>query len=85
LGHLVAAVANLTMARKIILTGDGIRLAVVAREAVVEAARRDRDPLAEPLDIDIQQTGFDEWARGAAATAIQAYVLGSRTPDGPSH
>jgi predicted NBD/HSP70 family sugar kinase len=82
LGRLIAAVANLTMARKIILTGEGVRLAVVARAAVAEGIRLDRDPRADPLDLDIQSTGFDEWARGAAATAIQAYVLDSRSPDG---
>jgi hypothetical protein len=82
LGRLVAAVANLTMARKIILTGEGVRLAVVAHDAVAEGIRLDRDPRADPLDLDIQRTGFDEWARGAAATAIQTYVLDSRSPDG---
>jgi predicted NBD/HSP70 family sugar kinase len=85
LGRLVAAVANLTMAHKIILTGDGIRLALVAQHAVTEGVQRDRDPLADPLDIDVQQTGFDEWARGAAATAIQAYVLGSQAPESQAH
>jgi predicted NBD/HSP70 family sugar kinase len=82
LGRLIAAVANLTMARKIILTGDGIRLAVVAHDAVAEGVRLDRDPLADALDIEIQHAGFDEWARGAAATAIQAYVLDNHAPDG---
>ena len=78
LGRLIAAVANFTMARKIILTGEGIRLAVVAHDAVAEGIRLDRDPLANPLEIDIQHTGFDEWARGAAATAIQAHILDNR-------
>jgi predicted NBD/HSP70 family sugar kinase len=81
LGRLIAAVANLTMARKIVLTGEGVRLAVVAADAVAEGVQRDRDPLADPLDIDIQHTGFEEWARGAAATAIQAFVLENYAPD----
>jgi predicted NBD/HSP70 family sugar kinase len=82
LGRLIAAVANLTMAHKIILTGDGIRLALVARDAVDDGVRMDRDPFADPLDIETHLIGFDEWARGAAATAIQAYVLDSRAPNG---
>lgn len=77
LGRLTAAVANMTMPKKIILSGDGIRLAEVAREALDEAILRDRNPRATPLDVDIQRIGFAEWARGAAATAIQTFVLGS--------
>jgi predicted NBD/HSP70 family sugar kinase len=84
LGRLVAAVANLTMARKIVLTGEGVRLAAVASDAVAEGIRLDRDPLADALDIGIQHTGFDEWARGAAATAIQAFVLENYAPDARS-
>ena len=76
LGRLVAAVANIAMARKIILSGEGMRLAVVAHDAVAEGIRLDRDPLAEPLETEIHLTDFDEWARGAAATAIQSYVIG---------
>ena len=78
LGRLIAAVANFTLARKIILTGEGVRLAVVAHHAVAEGIRLDRDPLANPLEIDIQHAGFDQWARGAAATAIQAHILDNR-------
>jgi predicted NBD/HSP70 family sugar kinase len=52
LGRLVAAVANLTLARKIVLTGEGIRLALVAQDAVATAiqtyvlGRRSRTRLA---------------------------------------
>ena len=83
LGRLIAAIANLTMARKIVLTGEGVRLAMVApgAVAVAEGVEMDRDALAQPLDIDIQRTGFGEWARGAAATAIQAFVLENYAPD----
>ncbi|AXK34871.1 ROK family transcriptional regulator [Streptomyces armeniacus] len=75
LGRLAAAVGNITMAEKIILSGDGIRLAQVARTALDDAIRQDRNPYARPLDITVQRTGFTEWARGAAATAIQSFVL----------
>jgi predicted NBD/HSP70 family sugar kinase len=78
LGRLVAAVGNLTMPKKIILSGDGIRLAEVGREALVAQVAADRHPLASPLDVDVQQTGFREWARGAAVTAIRTFVLGTR-------
>ncbi|WP_167587669.1 ROK family transcriptional regulator [Kineococcus rubinsiae] len=78
LGRLVAAVGNLTMPQKVVLSGDGIRLAEVGRAALLAQVAADRNPLASPLDIDVQQTGFREWARGAAVTAIRTFVLGTR-------
>jgi predicted NBD/HSP70 family sugar kinase len=84
LGRLVAAVANLAMPKKILLTGDGVQLVDVARRQLDEAIARDRDPNAEPLDIHVQHVGFNEWARGAAVTAIQAFVLGTNGTHTPS-
>jgi predicted NBD/HSP70 family sugar kinase len=81
LGRLIACVANFTMAHKIILSGEGIGLAVVARDALNAGVSLDRDPLAAPLDIEVQlQSDFSQWGRGAAATAIQSYVLGTSPP-----
>lgn len=77
LGRLTAAIGNITMPEKIILSGDGIRLAQVAPLAMTEACTADRNCYATPLDIGIQPAGFTEWARGAAATAIQTFVLGT--------
>ncbi|MGC0327975.1 putative NBD/HSP70 family sugar kinase [Streptomyces sp. SAI-170] len=75
LGRLVAAIANFTLVRKIVLAGEGVRLAEVARTAVDEAMRADRAPTAAPLELDVQHSDFTHWARGAAATAIQAHIL----------
>jgi predicted NBD/HSP70 family sugar kinase len=82
LGRLIAAVANLTMVHKVILTGEGIRLAEVAAGAVREGVRRDRDPLAGEIDLDVQPIDFSEWARGAAVSAIQTYVLNASETEG---
>lgn len=76
LGRLVALVANTTMPDKVILSGDGIALAETGRSALHAAVASDRDPRARPLDLDVQAVGFTEWARGAAVTAIQTFVLG---------
>jgi predicted NBD/HSP70 family sugar kinase len=76
LGRLVAAVANLTMARKVIVTGDGVRLAVIADAVVREGIALDRDPRASPVRLEVRQWDFTEWARGAAVSAIQSYVRG---------
>ena len=79
LGRLVAAIGNLTMPKKIVLTGDGVRLAQVGERALAEGIRRDRSPMAAPLDVTVQPAGFSEWARGAAVTAIRTFVLGLRS------
>ncbi|WP_380174602.1 ROK family protein [Kineococcus sp. DHX-1] len=82
LGVLVAAIGNLTMPEKVILSGEGIRLAVVGEDALQRGLREHRSRYASPLDLDVQPTGFTEWARGAAVTAIQTFVLGSRRTAG---
>ncbi len=76
LGRLVAAVANLTMARTIILTGDGVELAEVAKATLHAGISRDRDPRAAPVRPQVRRSGCTEWARGAAVSAIQSYVRG---------
>ncbi|MEJ5946677.1 ROK family transcriptional regulator [Pseudokineococcus basanitobsidens] len=76
LGRLVALVANTTMPQKVVLSGDGVALAEVGRAALDRALAADRDPRAGGVDVDVQAVGFAEWARGAAATAIQTVVLG---------
>lgn len=76
LGRLVAAAGNLTMPQMVVLGGEGVRLAQVGAAALEEGVRRDRDPRADPLPVRVHPAGFSEWARGAAVTAIQAFVLG---------
>lgn len=74
LGRLIAAVANLTLTTEIVLTGEGARLAEVAGGALREGLAYDRDPRAAPVSLDVRPVDFGLWARGAAVTAIQAYV-----------
>ncbi|MFD3483190.1 ROK family protein [Streptomyces sp. NPDC058665] len=76
LGRLIAAVANLTLTTEIVLTGEGARLAEVAADALRDGLAYDRDPRAAAVSLDVRPLDFGLWARGAAVTAIQAYVLG---------
>lgn len=76
LGRLLALVANFTMPHRIVLSGEGNRLAVVARDALDRALHDDRDPRAQPVEIELRPGDFTQWARGAAVIAIQTYVLG---------
>jgi predicted NBD/HSP70 family sugar kinase len=77
LGRLVAAVANLTMPDRIVLSGEGVALATVGAEALHASIAADRDPHASALDIVVQPGDFTQWARGAAVVALQEFVLRS--------
>jgi len=79
LGTLLAAVGNLVMPEKIVLSGENARLADIGRDALNAGIRAGRNPHASTLDVDVQHTGFTEWARGAAVTAIRTFVLGHRS------
>ncbi len=75
LGKLLAAIANLTMPERIILGGEGVRLAEVAAVAIQEGIHSDRDPRAGELALVTTPGDDTEWCRGAAVIAIQRYVL----------
>jgi predicted NBD/HSP70 family sugar kinase len=71
LGQATAVVTSLTGVERIILTGEGVRLAEVAPEALAEGRlgyaagpQSTIEPVVMPMD-------FVEWARGAAVVAIQ--------------
>ncbi|MFC8304345.1 ROK family protein [Specibacter sp. NPDC057265] len=76
LGKLIASVANLALPKKIILTGDGVGLALAHREALDRGITEHRNSRATPVDLEVQTVSFAEWARGAAATAIETFVVG---------
>lgn len=76
LGTLVAAVANLTMVGLVVLSGEGIELAEIGAEELNASIRDHRDPEAAPVQLARESTDFAQWARGAAAVAIQSSVLG---------
>jgi predicted NBD/HSP70 family sugar kinase/biotin operon repressor len=76
LGRMLALVANLTAVGDVVIAGDGVALYAAARERVSASLDADRRPLAGPVRIIADAAGFDEWARGAAASAIQSLVLG---------
>lgn len=76
LGRLLAAVANLTMPEKIVVTGDGVRLATDFADQVQAGLEADRDPRASKVVVDVQDFDFSEWARGAAVIALQRFMRG---------
>ena len=72
LGRMIAATTNLTMVDTVVLSGEGIALAGVALDTIRAAVSADRDPDAAPVRLLVDASGFTAWARGAAASAIQA-------------
>ena len=78
LGRLVAAVANLTAPAKVVIGGEGVRLAQVTERSMREGIRTDRDPRASEVVVELVSGGNDSWCRGAAVIAIQNYVLDRR-------
>jgi predicted NBD/HSP70 family sugar kinase len=80
LGILIAAICNLTLPQRIIIGGEGVRLAVLGQEVMLTSMSGMRDPRAHTPPIDFTTGDNDEWARGAAVLAIQAFALGRLTP-----
>ncbi len=74
LGRLLGAVANLTVPQRILLGGEGVRLAEVATDSLREGIAEARDPRASRLDITVIGADNADWCRGAAAVAVQHYV-----------
>nr|WP_256428791.1 ROK family protein [Frigoribacterium sp. VKM Ac-2836] len=76
LGQLIAGVLNLLDPEVVLLSGEGVRLAVVGGAAVAAAIERGTHGAVPPPRLIVQEFRFDEWARGAAAVAIQMHALG---------
>lgn len=81
LGRLIAAVANLTLAERVLIGGEGARLAESAADAVQAGIQMDRDRRASPVDVVVHLADTRKWCRGAAVLAIQRYVLGIDDPE----
>lgn len=77
LGGLLAAICNLTLPERIVIAGEGVRLAVIERPTLLQSLSQARDPRAHTPPIDFATGDNLEWARGAAVLAIKAFVLGS--------
>jgi predicted NBD/HSP70 family sugar kinase len=71
LGHATAVVTSLTGVERIILTGEGVRLAQVAPEALQAGRLAYAAGPTSAIEPVVMPMDFVEWARGAAAVALQ--------------
>lgn len=76
LGRLIATAASFTMAERIVVGGEGVPLAQLARDEVREGLQAGSAPEADLPELVLLGPGFTDWARGAAVVAIQTFVLG---------
>jgi predicted NBD/HSP70 family sugar kinase len=85
IGSLIQRIATLAMPERIVVSGEGVRLAELTWDRILSTASARRPPDATPLDVSLQRIEQSEWARGAAVTAIQrsmgASVTGDATTD----
>ncbi len=75
-GRLLALIANLTFVSLIIVSGEGVGLALDWERVVREEFQRGRHAMASSVRLLFKDAPFTEWARGAAVVAIQTHVLG---------
>ncbi|WP_125610283.1 ROK family protein [Specibacter cremeus] len=71
LGRLIALTANLAMVNTVVVAGEGVDFFALVAESVRGTLEADRDPDAAPVRVPVLSSGYEEWARGAAAVAIQ--------------
>lgn len=77
LGRLVALVANTTLSPLVLVSGEGVDLALLVEDRVRAEVLAHRDPAAAELEVQFLRCPPEVWAGGAAALAVQAYVSGS--------
>ncbi|MFZ2750290.1 MAG: MarR family transcriptional regulator, partial [Propioniciclava sp.] len=72
LGTLIALSTNLTLQSDVILAGEGVALYAQERSRVEAVIASQRNAGALPVRVEVDDSGFPAWARGAAAVAIQS-------------
>lgn len=77
IGRGIATVANLLGPERVIISGEGLAAYDLFAEQIRDAFVAAAFGSAAQCDVRTHPLPFDEWARGAAATAIQSFI----TPD----
>ncbi|MEV7138850.1 ROK family transcriptional regulator [Streptomyces tauricus] len=76
IGRAIATVANLMGPERVIISGEGLAAYDLFAEQIRDAFAASAFGTAARCDLLTRPLLFDEWARGAAATAIQSFIGG---------
>ncbi|MFE7172787.1 ROK family protein [Streptomyces sp. NPDC057616] len=79
IGRGIATVANLFGPQRVIISGEGLAAYDLFAEQIRGSFAAAAFGSAAHCDVQTRPLAFEEWARGAAATAIQSFI----TPDDP--
>ncbi|WP_369166605.1 ROK family protein [Streptomyces sp. R28] len=74
IGRGIATVANLLGPERVIISGEGLAAHDLFAEQIRDAFAAAAFGSAAHCDVQIRPLPFEEWARGAAATAIQSFI-----------
>lgn len=75
LGRLIATVTSTSLTEHVVLAGTAIDLASADRASIDEGIAEIRPPEARALQLEIEPSSSEPWARGAATSAISRHVL----------
>ncbi|WP_328847179.1 ROK family transcriptional regulator [Streptomyces sp. NBC_00258] len=76
IGRAIATVANLIGPERVIISGEGLAAYDLFAGQIRDAFTASAFGTAAQCDLLTRPLPFDEWARGAAATAIQSFISG---------
>ncbi|WP_328370648.1 ROK family protein [Streptomyces sp. NBC_00445] len=74
IGRGIATVANLLGPERVIISGEGLAAYDLFAEQIRDAFTAAAFGSAAQCDVQTRPLPFEEWARGAAATAIQSFI-----------
>ena len=74
IGRAIATVANLMGPQRVIISGEGLAAYDLFAEQIRDSFAEAAFGSAARCDVRTRPLPFDEWARGAAATAIQSFI-----------
>lgn len=80
IGRAIASVANLLGPDQVIVSGEGVSSYDLLGDAMRETFAEQAFGAAERTMLHLRPLPFDEWARGAAAVAIEELAFPSRVP-----
>jgi predicted NBD/HSP70 family sugar kinase len=74
IGMALAAVANFVGPERIVISGDGLAAYDLFEEQIRTTFAKQAFGAAGECDLIVRPHSFDDWARGAAAVAIQRFI-----------